>query len=224
MTTSVRKLSPTVAAVLIGVGGLLVLAAGMFLLVLPQSHKATHLSHELATTKTNIVTARALAAQKPEETIRVADLFKVVEAMPDDTDMTGIMLQLQQTARDAGVKFDSITPQATVAGSGYTMEPIDLQFDGNYYSLTDFLFRLRKLVSVHRGTLDASGRLFSVESTNFAPAEDGFPQIAATVRVNAYVYSPGATAFPGTTDTTSTTTTTTTTTASSDAVASGVTH
>ena len=228
MTVKQSGLSPKVAAVLVGVAGALVLAAGLFVLVLPQSHKATHLSKELQKTQADIVTARALAAQKPEQRIRVADLFKVVEAMPDDTDMTGIMLQLQQTANESGVKFDSIQPQPSTTGTGYLTLPIDLQFDGNYYSLTDFLFRLRKLVSVHRGTLDATGRLFSVDRIDFAPAQSGFPQIAATVRVNAFVYSPGSVGavIPGVTDTNQTTTTSssTTTTPSSDAVASGETH
>jgi Pilus assembly protein, PilO len=227
VTIKQRSISPNVAAVLIGLAGALVVAAGMFLLVLPQSHKAARLGKELEKTKTQIVTARALAAQRPEQRIRVADLFKVVEAMPDDSDMTGIMLQLQQTAGEAGVKFDSIQPQASTSASGYELLPIDLAFAGNYYSLTDFLFRLRKLVSVHRGTLDAKGRLFSVDRLDFEPGDDGFPQIAATVRVNAFVYNPAsfaASLVPGTTDTTQTTTTTTTTTSSSGAVASGETH
>jgi type IV pilus assembly protein PilO len=220
MSAKARNLSPQVLAVLVGVAGLLVLLAGVFFLVMPQRHKAANLSDQLVKTKTQIVTARALAAQRPEERIRVADLFKVVQAMPDDTDMTGIMLQLQQTAGEVGVKFDSIQPQPVTAGSGYDVQPIDLSFVGNYYSLTDFLFRLRKLVSVHRGSLDATGRLFSVGRIDFAPGEDGFPSIAATVRVNAYVYSPAvaaSTLAPPTTDTTETT-------APTDAVASGVTH
>ncbi len=207
---SVKKkvnLSPTVASVLVAAAGLLVLLIGVFVLVLPQSHKAAHLTDELASTQTQIVTARALAAQKPEQTIRVADLFKVVEAMPDDTDMTGIMLQLQETASEAGVQFDSIQPQALQIGTGFNLQPIDLSFDGNYYSLTDFLFRLRKLVSVHRGSLDATGRLFSVGRIDFAPGEKGFPAITATVHVNAYVFdqsTAGTAPVPSTTDTTAT--------------------
>jgi hypothetical protein len=228
VTAKARSLSPRVMSALIAAGGVLVLLAGLFVLVLPQGHKAANLSEELASTKAQIITARALATQRPEQRIRVADLFKVVKAMPDDTDMTGIMLQLQETADEAGVEFDSIQPQASEPGTGFTTEPIDLQFEGNYYSLTDFLFRLRKLVDVHRGTLDATGRLFSVGRIDFAPAEKGFPSISATVRVNAFVYSPGTIAalgVPATTETTDTTTTaTTTTTQSSEAVASGATH
>ncbi len=222
MSAKTNNLSPKTLSVLIGAAALLVLLAGVFLLVLPQSHKAAHLSEDLTKTQAQIVTARALSAQKPEQTIRVADLFKVVEAMPDDTDMTGIILQLQQTANEAGVKFDSIQPQPLQAHTGYGLQAIDLSFEGNYYSLTDFLSRLRKLVSVHGGTLDATGRLFSVGKLDFAAGEDGFPQITANVQVNAYVFSPMA--APATTTPSPTgTTTTTTSTESTDAVASGVT-
>jgi hypothetical protein len=217
---SSKSLSPKVLAVLVGVGGLLVLCAGVFFLVMPQRHKAASLTEELRKTKTQIVTARALSTQPAEQRIHVADLFKVVEAMPDDTDMTGVILQLEQTASEAGVTFDSIQPQPLEAGMGFGVQPIDLSFAGNYYSLTDFLFRLRKLVSVHRGTLDATGRLFSVGRLDFTPGADGFPQVSATIHVNAYVYGPASAATtgmppppPGTTDT-----------SSSDAVASGVSH
>jgi Tfp pilus assembly protein PilO len=220
VSAKARKISPTTASVLVVAGALVVLLAGMFALVLPQRHKASSLTEEIASTHTQIVTARALAALKPEQQrIRVADLFKVVKAMPDDSDMTGIILQLQQTASDAGVEFASIQPQPSVAGLGYAEQPIDLAFDGNYFSLTDFLFRLRKLVTVHHGALDATGRLFSVGRIDFAPSDKGFPQIAATVRVSAFVYSPAAATSP--TDTT--TTETTETTSSPAAVASGVT-
>src|SRR5205814_4779832 len=179
--------------VLIGHAGLLVVLAGVFFVVLPQNDKAKSLSDELATTQAQIVSARALAAQRPEQRIHVADLFKVVEAMPDEPDMTGIIFQLEETASEAGVKFDSIEPQVPVAGAGFEVEPINLTFNGNYYSLTDFLFRLRKLVNVHRGTLDATGRLFAVDRVDFAPADKGFPAILATVHVNAYTYSPVST-------------------------------
>ncbi len=220
MSAKVRNLSPRAASALVVVGCLIVLLAGLFALVMPQRHKASQLTKEVASTQAQITAARALAAQKPEQRIRVADLFKVVKAMPDASDMTEIILQLQQTASDAGVAFDSIHPQAVEAGTGYTVQPIDLSFNGNFYALTDFLFRLRKLVTVHHGTLNATGRLFSVGSIDFGAGADGFPQIAANLHVNAFVYSPAAavsTTVPTTTDTTQTTTT------SSPPVAGGVT-
>jgi Tfp pilus assembly protein PilO len=221
VSAKVRKLSPKAAAALVVVGCLVVLLAGVFALVMPQRHKASQLTKEVASTQAQIVTARALAAQKPEQKIRVADLFKVVKAMPDAPDMTGIILQLQQTASDAGVEFDSISPQTAAPGTGYAVQPIDLSFNGNFYALTDFLFRLRRLVTVHHGALNATGRLVSVGTIACAAGADGFPEIGANVHVNAFVYSPAAAVStsvpPTTTDTTQTATT------ASPAVASGVT-
>jgi hypothetical protein len=215
------KLSPKTLTALVVVGGLVVLLAGVFALVMPQRHKASQLTKDIASTEAQITTARALAAQKPQQTILVADLFRTVKAMPDNPDMTGIILQLQQTAGDAGVEFDSIQPQAAEPGSGYTVQPIDLSFNGNFYSLTDFLFRLRKLVTVRHGALDATGRLFSVDRITFGEGADGFPKIVANVRVSAFVHSPAPVVPTNVSSTTTDTTQTATT--PSPAVASGAT-
>jgi len=229
-----RKLSPVAASVVVGVVALVVLAAGLFLLVLPQQDKAKSISKEIAATQQQIVQARALAEQKPAQPIRVADLFKLVKAMPDRLDMPGILLQLNQTASDSGIEFDSISPSPATPGTGYQVVPIALEFNGNFYDLNDFLFRLRNLVSVRGGKLGATGRLFSVGSIDFAEGQSGFPNIHAQLHVNAYVYGTGVPAStvappptPATTSTTPATTTPGTTTtpapaSSTPPVASGV--
>ena len=229
MTTKKRKLSPVAMSAAIGGGLLVVLALGLFLVVLPQKDKAASLGKEIVATQAQITEARALATQKPAQPIRVASLFKLVKAMPDGADMTGIMLQLNQTANDAGIEFDTIAPGAPVPGSGYQKIPIQLTFMGNYYGLTDFLFRLRSLVTVRGGALAASGRLFSVDSIDFGLGVGGFPMISAKLSVSAYIYGTGVPATgavptpPASTDTNSTTTTTTPPTTPAP-VASGVTN
>jgi hypothetical protein len=233
VNTKKRKLSPVALSAFIGVGLLVVLALGLFLVVLPQKSKAADIDKEIVATQAQIVQARALATQKPAQPIRVASLFKLVKAMPDGADMTGIMLQLNQTATDAGIEFDTIAPGTPVPGTGYQKIPIQLTFMGNYYGLTDFLFRLRSLVTVRGGALAATGRLFSVDGIDFGLGVGGFPMISAKLSVSAYIYGTGAPAAgattpvpaPTSTDTTSTSTTTTTTTPTTPApVASGVTN
>jgi Tfp pilus assembly protein PilO len=214
-----RKVSPGAQSVLVGVVALLVLLVGLFALVMPQRSKAGKLAKEIASTQTQIAQARALAEQKPAQPIRYADLFKLVKAMPDQTDMTGIILQLNQTATDAGIVFDSIQPEGGAAGAGFVKQPIALGFNGDYYGLADFLFRLRNLVTVRGGALSATGRLFTVDSMQFTAGAKGFPQITAKLVVNAYVYGTGTTtpapattpAAPASTDTTATTDATATT-------------
>jgi hypothetical protein len=131
--------------------------------------------------------------------------------MPDSGDMPGIILQLSALARDAGITFSSITPEAQpVAGAGFATQSIDLAFSGNFYGLSDFLYRLRTLVGVRGGTLEAHGRLFSVEKLTFSQGRPAFPEIDATVTVAAYVYGTPPNAAPSTTTATTTDATTTT--------------
>jgi hypothetical protein len=228
-TTKKRKLSPVALSAVIGGVMVLVLAAGVFLVVLPQKNKAADIGTEIVATNDQIVQARALAMQKPAQPIRVASLFKLVKAMPDGADMTGILLQLNQTATDAGIEFDTITPGDPSPGTGYQKLGIGLTFMGNYYGLTDFLFRLRSLVTVRGGALAATGRLFSVDGIDFAAGVGGFPMISATIKVSAYIYGGGVpvTPVPGApttpTDTTSTAPASTTPTTPAP-TASGVTN
>ena len=219
MKSKKRTTSPRTLSVLIAVGSLLVVAVGLYLFVLPQRHKAARLDKQAQQTQQAIVEARLAAQPEHVQPIHVANLFKLVKAMPDTPDMPGIVLQLNQTARDAGIEFDSITLGALAPGA--TQVPIDLQFNGSFYDLEDFLFRLRNLVSVRGGALQATGRLFSVQSISFTQGDAGFPSITAKLSLTAYVYPSSAvagaapTATSGTSTSTDTTSTDTTPTDSS---------
>ena len=194
-----QKLSPRAQIALVAGGVFVMLLLGYFLLVSPQKGKASSLSKQIDSTNAQIVTARALSKQSREvQPIKVASLFRLTKAMPDDTDMAGILLQLNLVASQAGISFDSIQPGGSAPLAGYQIVPITLAFTGNYYGLVDFLLRMRNLVDVQNGELDANGRLFSVQTISFAQAKEGFPQITATLVVNAFVYGTGsaATAAP----------------------------
>jgi hypothetical protein len=83
---------------------------------------------------------------------------------------------------------------------------------------------LRSLVTVHAGRLDATGRLFSVDTLAFNESEKKFPQIQATLVIDAFVYAAAPAPVPAATPPAGTTTTETTTTGgtpSSSASATG---
>ena len=220
-----KKKLPQSAQIGIAVVVLLVLAAiGYLGLVKPQKGKAADLSTQIAAQENQIADARALLAKsKDAQKVRVADLFKLTKTMPDQPDEAGIVLELTNVARQSGITFDSIMPQGSTPLSGYQVVPITVIFDGNFFQLTDFLFRLRNLVDVRRGALAADGRLFTVDSIQFGEGKRKFPQVEATLTVDAYIYGTGATvsappqattgtkaaATPGTTTPTTATTTTT---------------
>ena len=215
---SKQKLPPVAQIVIAVVVVLLVAAVGWFGLDHPKNATAAKLATDIDAANTKLTQAQAaLAASKHQKPIRVANLFRLVKAMPDSQDMSGILLQLNQVAQDAGITFESIKPGNGVPLTGYAVVPITLNFTGNFYDLSDFLLRLRTLVAVRHGELDATGRLFAVDTLSFGPGKTGFPTIEATLTVDAFVYgaapaaAPLVPAAPATTDTTSTTTDTTST-------------
>jgi Tfp pilus assembly protein PilO len=219
-----QRLTPKTLAVLVGVAGVVVLALGLFMLVLPQRHKAAGLTDQISQTQTQIFVARSAATKTPEERVPVTNLFKLAKAMPDQTDMTGIILQLQKTADESGVELASIQPGSPAAGVGYTTQPLNLTIDGKFFAVTKFLETLRRLVTVRSGKLDARGRLFTVSDIHFGPGARGFPSLGAVMDVNAYVYSGGSGTTPAPVPTATPTTTEETTPSSSAAVASGATN
>jgi Tfp pilus assembly protein PilO len=188
------------------------------MVVAPQGVKAAKLQKKADAVQFQIYKRRAeIKKGLHPPTIETADLFRLARAMPDRTDMPGIILTLSDLARSAGIKFDLIEPVtggATPSGS-YETDRIHLLFNGDFYGLSDFLYRLRSLVSVHDGKLEASGRLFNTDTVTFNVLADSFPKISAELFVNAYVYgatAPPAPAAPTTTNPDGTTTTSPTTT------------
>src|SRR5436305_7617735 len=190
--------------------------AGWFLLAHPQGGKVSYLKCQATDVQEKIdAYYQQVAAARSAPKIEVADVYRLAKAMPDKTDMPDLLLELSQLARDTGIRFDSISPQGVAALGSYQVLPISVTFNGNFYNLADFLYRLRSLVTVHAGRLDATGRLFSVDTLTFNESELKFPQIQATLVVDAFVYAaapasvpaatpPAATSAPATTDTTTT--------------------
>jgi hypothetical protein len=193
----------------------LAMVAGLAYLVVvgPQRAKATDLQAEVVVVRQQVDDARAKSIDgRKVAPIKIADLFRLSKAMPDQTDMSGLLLQLNGLASDTGIVFDSIIPQAVVSQTGYQVVPVQLVFNGNFYNLADLLYRLRTLVTVNGGRLDATGRLFAIDTIDFAEGKGGFPEIQATLLVDAFVYGTGTAAGPATASTPGAGTTTTSTT------------
>jgi len=186
---------PTPAKVALLVAAVLAaLLAGWFVVVAPKRHEAAKVQTEIENVRAEIAVARAALLPKPKTpAIRVADLFNLSRAMPSSADIPGVLLQLSHVAKETGVSFQSITPHEPVVLGTYRQLPIDLVFEGRFYDLADFLYRLRNLVAVHGGGLQATGRLFVVDSVAFDQGSLSFPQVKATLTVSAYSFGDGTT-------------------------------
>ncbi|MFL5912385.1 MAG: type 4a pilus biogenesis protein PilO [Gaiellaceae bacterium] len=215
--------------IVVAVCGVLVLALGWLVLLGPKQKNLGDLSQQTAAVRQQIADdlSRAATARSATgaPTIKTADIYKLETAMPSITDMPDLLLELDQTAKAAGVKLQSIQPSAPAEGAdGYSTVHITVSADGNFYTLTDLLYRLRTLVYVRSGSLQANGRIFTIDTVNLSPS--GGSQLLATITLDTFVYGTLASADPltATSATATTTGTTATTPAAAGPTAAGATH
>jgi Tfp pilus assembly protein PilO len=206
------NLQKNALVIVVAVCGVLVLALGWLVLLSPKQKRVADLRQQTAVVRQQITDDLARAATARDATsaptIKTADIYKLETAMPSITDMPDLLLELDQTAKAAGVTIASIQPSPLRdSGLGYSTEHITLSADGNFYTLTDLIYRLRNLVYVRGGTLEANGRIFTIDSLGITL---NGAQLQAAVTLDTYVYgaaSSGAT--PSSVAPTSTTSTTT---------------
>jgi type IV pilus assembly PilO-like protein len=191
----VSKLPTGAKAGILAAALVVALATGWFAVIAPKRSEAKKLAAQIAETRAQLVEAQG-GAEPQVQPIRVADLFRLSRAMPDRADVPNLLLQLSEISAETGVSFQSITPHDPVLLGSYGQIGIELVFQGHFYDLSDFLYRLRNLVGVHQGVLDATGRLFSVDSISFDEGELLFPQVKATLTVSAYVFGDGTVSSP----------------------------
>jgi Tfp pilus assembly protein PilO len=220
--------------VVVPICGLLVLVLGWMVLLGPKQRQIGDLHQQATAVRQQIADdlARAAASRTAASapTIKTADIYKLETAMPSILDMPDLLLELDQMAKSSGVTLMSIGPSPLSQGtSGYSTEKLSLLADGNFYTLTDYIYRLRNMVYVRGGALEANGRIFTLDNVAITPGGSAAGGLQAQIQLETYVYGapPGApagvAATPSSTTPASTTSTTTTTTSSSGPSAAGAT-
>jgi Tfp pilus assembly protein PilO len=222
VTARLASLSKSAQIALIAALLLLVVAVGWFAVISPKRSTAAGLKKQTAAVQAEIAKNRSSAFTQALPAVRSASVFRLAMAMPSKIQTPDVILQLDALARQSGISFDQIQPGAasatatTATADPFATEPITVKFSGSFYNLLTLLQRMRNLVRVEHGRLYTAGRLFDVSNVQFAEGTAGWPQVQATLTINAFVPQPAApvSTTPGATGTTSTTTTGTTTTTS----------
>jgi Tfp pilus assembly protein PilO len=237
VTERFTSLSPRAQTVVVGGALILVAVLGYFVLIAPKRSTATDLKKQTAAVQAQIKRNQGSGFSQALPAVRAAKVFQLTKAMPNQVEMPNVILQLSQLALQSGINFDQISPGSAATASSlatpdttdpFAAEPIEVAFTGSFYDMLAFLQRVRNLVRVDNGRLDATGRLFDVTDIEFCvlangsscstqpllPLKPGKFPIQATLTLAAFVpQTPQAVApiTPGSTDTTSTSTTSTTT-------------
>ena len=187
-----RRLSVPLAAAALA---LAVALAGAGLLVLPQRQHVQKLDTEIAALRGEVDAASSFASSYHPEALDSADLFRLAKAMPGSIGMPDLLLQLERMAGSAGVTLDAIAPRDPVQRKGYRAVPIRLTAHGPFYSVSDFLLRLRSTVRVRGSALDVSGRLYAVDALRIDEPAGAAGDLKLAVTVSAFVYE-GVSALP----------------------------
>lgn len=199
MISQLRSKNARIAA---GAGALvLVVAALWFLLVGPERSKTGRLDSQITAVQGQIAVRRAaLASPSAQVHVRAADLYRLTKAMPDQIDMAGIILSLNRLAQARGLNFDAIQPSGVVSQAGFNVQPLSVTLQGRFAAVSGFLGDLRRLVDVHKHSLSANGRLFSVDQISLAQPDSkkAFPAVKATITVDAFTFVGGAPGTPPT--------------------------
>jgi Tfp pilus assembly protein PilO len=177
---------------LVAAGGVLLLAATWFLVVAPQRSKASKLSNDVTAAQAQLAQRRvALARPSAKVTVKPGDLYRLTKALPNETDMSGVLIDVDRVARANKLSFTSITPSSQVAGTGYLEQPVGIVVQGRFGNVSNFLGDLRRLVSVRHGRLDARGRIYTVSKVtmNAPDSPTSYPVVKAAVTLNAYSFT-----------------------------------
>ena len=195
--------------ILIGLGIVVLIAAWYFLLIGPKRDQVSDLNNkteqENQQLNENKKKLRNIDAERTSAQQTESDLLKLNKLIPVDNQVPSLIIELQQTATDAGVQFMDIKPGTPVAGeSGTTIVPFQLKFEGTFFDVSDFLYRIENYARMQGTEVNVTGRLISVVTLKIAepdisgvklPSINSSGQITPghveiTMDINVYMTSP----------------------------------
>ena len=158
MTRKMRMLLSAVALIAI------VAVAWMFL-ISPLRANIADANASIAdeTTKLSSAQAKLAAAEttKAEGQKNQARLLELAKMVPQSSQVPSLLVQIQDLADQSGIDFLSMSPGEPSDSSGFQIIPLQLQFTGSYFDLSDFAYRVEQLVA-------GPGRLLTVKSIQLA--------------------------------------------------------
>ena len=156
-----------------------VVALYWFFLLSPLRAKITETEAQVGEAQTQLLTMQSKLAQmtqsQDEAKKNEARLLELSKMLPDEDEVPSLLLQIQDLATESGIAFMTMTPAKSVPAGSYETVPLSLQFEGTFFDVNDFLYRVEQLAA-------APGRLLSVESLTLAPL--GTPTVGVSPPLN----------------------------------------
>ena len=194
------KLTSQQQLIVAGVLIVLVAVAFVFLFIVPKFSELAQAHDESLKADTAIAEAKTLLAKRQEAKVAAAEtqakLTRLENQVPDAPEMPATLIELQDTANDAGVHFDKLViTKPTAVTEGYQKIHVAFEVVGSWDDVVDYLRRLSELERAIR-VLDVS------MSPHVAPNPTGQTVAQATddeikTTLNVEVYMVPRTSGPG---------------------------
>lgn len=193
------------------IGAMLVVAvlavAFWILLLSPKRDEADKLSGQVQSLEASLSQHRdeadAAALARRSFSSDYQRLVLLGKAVPGDDETASLLVQLSQVAKEAGVKFGTLTLSggggtegeatasvpsgaspteasasllplgASIGTTGLAVMPYSLTFEGGFFKIADFIEGLDNLVKTTNEDVAVDGRLITVNSFSLSPASEG---------------------------------------------------
>jgi Tfp pilus assembly protein PilO len=144
-----------------------------------------------------VATAAEMTAAKERYKQDYAELVKLSRAIPQSVAVSELMRELNAAADGMNIEFSNITMSAgeretpaqeaatlTPGTEGLDEIPVELTFNGRFFSLSDLFRSIQRSVQLAGGRLDVHGRLIRIDEFSFDSAS--FPNITAQISATVY--------------------------------------
>lgn len=164
------KLTSQQLMIVAGVGIFLVAVLVVVFMIVPQFGALGQLDSQMNEAQSRIASAKQLLATRQAAKANAAKtqatLTRLDNEMPDAPELASLIIDLQNTANDAGVEWDNLTPTKPADVNGYQKLTVSFRVWGQWDDIVDYLRRLSELERSARVTIvDLTPREESVTTT-----------------------------------------------------------
>ena len=191
MNWSLRNLPVKYQLGLFGAVAFLVVVLFLQFAMGPQRVRSAALSGDIAMEKQRVAIIEYFALTYPDAAGHAAQLSSQLarnnQLLPAEADIGGVLILMEEAARDSGVIIGQIQPGKAVPKNNYQEIPIALTVKGSYYQILDFTRRLegaRRFAAISFLSLQAKEGLLTGKITVnvYAQAQGGAVPPAASGR------------------------------------------
>ncbi len=187
-----NRVSAQTQMIIAGVVVVLIVVAALFLGILPTFEKAS-----LADTRINELTGSIQTEQtvvdrrlsfKAQSAQTEVEMIRVAGEVPEAPDLPSLIINLQDTANDAGLEFAQISPESPSAivgvdgvPVGYSSIPVSIKVQGKWADVIEYVRLLGKYT---RGV-----RITTATMTYVSATEDVDAYVEANIKLEVYTMS-----------------------------------